>query len=142
MATTAPTNRGPGQSEYSPTAIGITVFAGVLMIMTGVFHAVQGLVALFNDTFFVYGQEYVFKFDVTGWGWAHLILGIVVALAGFALFQGATWARTVAVIVACVSVLASFLWLPYYPIWSLVVIAFDVFVIWAVTAHGRDITKA
>lgn len=129
------------EAEVSAGAVGVTVFAGVLMIMAGVFHAIQGIVALINDTFFVYGQEYVFKFDVTGWGWAHLVLGVVVALAGFALFQGAVWARTVAVIVACVSILASFLWMPYYPIWSLVVVAFDVFVIWAVTAHGRDITK-
>ncbi len=95
--------------------------------------------ALVNDTFFVVGQEYVFKFDVTAWGWAHLVLGVVVAVAGFFLFQGAVWARTVAVIMACLSILASFLWMPYYPVWSLTIIAFDVFVIWAVTVHGRDI---
>jgi hypothetical protein len=139
MATSTPTGRGTSQREASAGAVGVTVFAGVLMIMTGIFHAFQGFVAIVNDTFFVFGKEYVFKFDTTTWGWIHLVLGVIVALAGFALFQGAVWARTVAVIMASVSILASFLWMPYYPIWSLTIIAFDVFVIWAVTVHGRDI---
>ncbi len=112
------------------------------MVLSGAFHVVQGLVALVNDNFFVVSQDYVFKFDTTTWGWIHLIAGIIVALAGLALFQGSVWARTVAVILACVSIIASFLWMPYYPLWSLVVIVFDVFVIWAVTAHGRDIREA
>ena len=139
MTTSTPTGRGTTQREVSAGAIGVTVFAAILMVMTGVFHAFQGFVALVNNTFFVFGQEYVFKFNVTTWGWVHLLLGVVVALAGFALLQGAVWARTVAVIMACVSALASFMWMPYYPIWSLTIIAFDVFVIWAVTVHGRDI---
>jgi hypothetical protein len=117
------------------------VFAGILMVLVGALHAIQGIVALANDTFYVVGEEYVFQFDVTTWGWIHLILGIVVALAGIALFQGAVWARTVAFIVASLSILANFMWLPYYPLWSIIVIAFDVFVIWAVTAHGTDIRE-
>ena len=127
------------QHEYSAGAVGVTVTAAVLMIMIGIFHAIQGIVALVNDTFFVLGEEYAFKFDLTSWGWIHLVVGVLVALAGMALFQGQVWARTVAVLTACVSIVASFAWMPYYPIWSLVVIAFDGFVIWAVTAHGRDI---
>jgi hypothetical protein len=111
------------------------------MIMIGIFHAIQGIIALVNDTFFVVGEEYVFQFDVTSWGWIHLIVGVIVALAGMALFQGQVWARTVAVLAACVSIVASFAWLPYYPIWNIIVIAFGGFVIWAVTAHGRDITS-
>lgn len=124
---------------YSSGAVGVTIFAGVLMIMIGVFHAIQGLAAILDDTFFVVGDEYVFRFDVTTWGWVHLVLGVVVALAGFALFRGAVWARTVAVILASVSMVANFVWLPYYPLWSILVIALDVFVIWAVILHGRDI---
>jgi hypothetical protein len=133
---------GSRRSDYSAGAVGVIVFAGVLMIMGGIFHAVQGLVALANDNFFVIGEEYVFEFDVTTWGWIHLIVGVIVALAGFAVFQGAVWARTVGVFVACLSILINFLWIPYYPIWSLTVIAFDVFVIWALTAHGRDVAQA
>jgi hypothetical protein len=142
MATTTPGRATAGTREYSAGAVGVTVFAGILMIMTGVFHAIQGIVALVNDNFFVVGKEYVFTFDMTGWGWAHLVLGVVVATAGFFLFQAATWARTVAVIAASLSIIANFLWMPYYPVWSLTVIAFNVFVIWAVTMHGRDILQA
>ena len=136
------TTRGTPQRQYSGGAVGLIAFAGILMVLSGAFHVVQGLVALVNDSFFVVGQDYVFKFDVTTWGWIHLIAGIVVALAGMALFQGSVWARTVAVILACVSIIASFLWMPYYPLWSLVVIVFDLFVIWAVTVHGRDVRAA
>jgi len=137
---TSTTGKTSGPSNYSGGAVGVTVFAAVLMILGGLFEAVQGLVALANDTFYAVGQEYVFEFDVTTWGWIHLVLGIVVGLAGFFLLQGAVWARTVAVMLAGLSILANFLWMPYYPLWSMTIIAFDVFVIWAVTVHGRDIT--
>ena len=131
----------PSDPGYSPGAVGITVFAGVLMVLSGTLQAVQGVVALANDTFYVVGEEYLFEFDVTSWGWIHLIMGVIVALAGVALFRGAVWARTVAVIVASVSIIANFMWMPYYPFWSMTVIAFDIFVIWAATMHGRDITE-
>jgi len=83
------------------------------------------------------GENYVFHFSFTTWGWIHLLLGIVTAGAGAGLFFGKTWARTVAVIAAGVSLLGSFMWLPHYPIWSLVIMALDVFVIWAAIVHGR-----
>ncbi len=125
----------------STAAVGLTVFAGVMMIMIGAFHVIQGLVALFNDEFFVVGQQWTFKFDLTQWGWIHLLGGIIVALAGFALFTGAVWARTVGVVVVGISAVANFMWLPYYPVWAIAVIALDVFVIWALTAHGRDVAR-
>ncbi len=130
-----------GTTQPSGTAAGLTVFAGVMMIMAGIFQAIQGVVALANDTFYVVGQEYIFQFDVTTWGWIHLIMGIVVAAAGFFVFNGAVWARTVGVIVAVVSALFNFAWLPWYPIWSIAIITLNVFVIWALTVHGRDITR-
>ena len=126
-------------NQRSGAAIGMTIFAATMMIMIGIFQAIQGLIALFNDTFYVVGQKWVFEFDVTAWGWIHLILGVLVAVAGFFLLQGAVWARTIGVILAVISAVFNFAWLPYYPVWSTIVIALDVFVIWALTAHGRDI---
>lgn len=140
MATQAP-DRPATQRKYSGGAVALTATAGIFMVLAGMLHAIQGLVALLNDEFFVVGQEYVFKLDLTSWGWIHLIAGTIVVLAGIALFQGAVWARTIAVILAGVSIVGSFVWMPYYPLWSGIVIAFDVFVIWALTAHGRDITQ-
>lgn len=131
------------QSTERPSgwAIGWTAFAAVMLMLIGVFQAIAGLVALVDDEFFVVTAKWVFKLDTTTWGWVHLLVGIVVFFAGIALFGGAVWARTVGVIVALVSAIAAFLWLPWYPIWGIIVITIDVFVVWALTAHGRDITE-
>ena len=125
----------------SSVAVGFIVFAGVAMIMIGTLHACQGLVALFNDDFDVIGQKWVFEFDLTTWGWIHLIVGIGVAVAGFFVFNDAVWARVVGIAVAAISAPMNFMWLPYYPIWSLIIIALDVLVIWALSVHGRDDTR-
>ena len=92
--------------------------------------------------FYVVTQEWIFEFSTTSWGWTHLILGVVVLLAGFGVFTGAVWARTVGVILAGISGLVAFAWLPYYPVWAILFVTLSVFTIWALTAHGRDITMA
>jgi tetrahydromethanopterin S-methyltransferase subunit F len=122
-------------------AVGFTVFAGVMMIMMGMLHALWGLAAIIEDEFFVVTRNYLYDVDVTGWGWVHLIAGAIVILAGFWVFTGAVWARTIGVILAVLSAIANFLTIPYYPVWSLVIIAVDIVVIWALTVRGRDITR-
>jgi hypothetical protein len=126
--------------EVSGAAVGFTIFASVILMLIGVFHVVAGLVAIFENEFFAVTPNYLFEFDVTAWGWIHLIGGVVVLGAGFGLFSGAVWARTIGVLVAAISIIVNFLWLPYYPVWSSLMIAFGVLVIWALTVHGRDIT--
>jgi hypothetical protein len=127
--------------DTSAWAVGWTVFAAVMMIMIGFFHGIAGLVGILEDDLYLLANDYVFSLDVTTWGWVHMIMGVIVALAGFALFRGAVWARTIGVILAVVSVVANFAWLPWYPLWSIIMIAANVFVIWALTAHGRDIER-
>jgi hypothetical protein len=134
-------SNSPAITPPNDAAVGLTVFAGVMMIMVGVFQAIQGVVAVFNDTFYVVGQEWAFSFDVTVWGWIHLLVGVLLVAAGFFLFRGAVWARVIGVAAVAISAVLNFMWLPYYPLWSMLVIALDVFVIWALTAHGRDIFK-
>lgn len=114
-------------------AIGGTVFAGVMLLLIGLFHAVAGLVALVDDEFYVVTANYTFEFDVTAWGWIHLIGGIVVALAGIGVFSGSTWSRLTGIAVAVVSIIVNFFFLPYYPWWSLLMIALGVWVIWALS---------
>jgi hypothetical protein len=121
-------------------AVGFTVFAAVMMMMTGAFQALAGLVAIFENEFYVATRNYLFQFDATSWGWIHLIVGVIVALAGFALLSGATWARVVGITLAVLSAIANFLFIPYYPFWSLLIIALDVFVIWALAVHGGKVT--
>lgn len=122
-------------------AIGWTMFAAVMMTMMGIWHAMAGIVALVEDEFYVVGPQYVFQFDTTTWGWVHLILGIVVFLAGLGLLSGAVWARTLGVFLALLSAIAAFAWVPYYPIWAVLMAAAAIAVIWALTAHGRDIVE-
>jgi hypothetical protein len=123
----------------SAGAVGWTMFAAFMLILIGGFHIFAGLVGLINDKFYAVTPKYVLQFDATTWGWIHLLAGIVVMLAGFGLLSGAVWARTVGVIIALISAFASFTWLPWYPIWGIMIITIDVTVIWALTAHGRDI---
>ena len=129
------------QENYSGGAVGLTMFASVILMVVGVFQSLAGLTAILNDEAFVVVKDYLLKLDTTGWGWIHLLLGIVLFLAGLGLLQGQVWARTVAVILASLSAIANFLWLPIQPWWAIIVITLDIFVIWAVTAHGRDITR-
>lgn len=132
-------------SQTSPTKLawaeGLTIFAAALLIMVGIFQALQGLAAIINDQRFVVTGDYVYKFDITGWGWIHLILGLVAIGVGAAMIMGQTWSYIVAMVIAILSAVAQFMWLPYYPVWAIVIIALDVAIIWALVAQlGRTRT--
>jgi hypothetical protein len=127
--------------QRNGTAVGFTYFAALMMIMIGFFDMIEGLAGVFKDSFYAVTPNYVFHFDTTTWGWIHMLLGLIIMLAGFALFTGAVWARTVGVIMAIVIAIANFAFIPIYPVFSIVIVAVCVFVIWALTAHGRDVTK-
>ncbi|MGP4004457.1 DUF7144 family membrane protein [Streptomyces sp. 8N706] len=116
---------------------GWVLFAGVMMIFGGLMTLFAGIAAIANDDVFVATRNYVFEYDLTGWGWIHLVLGVVITLAGFALFSGAVWARFVGVLLAGLGALSNFLWLPYAPVWAIALLAIDVFVIWALCAGPR-----
>ena len=126
--------------QTSGGAVGLTALAGILMFMLGGWWIIAGLVAIVNDDFYVVTQEWIFEFSTTSWGWTHLILGIVVLFAGIGVFSGMVWARTVGVILAGISGLVAFAWLPYSPVWAILIVTLSVFTIWALTVHGRDIT--
>ena len=127
--------------DRSGMAVGFTFFAAVMMMMIGGFHVITGLTAIVRDAFYTTPSEYLFNWNPSAWGWIHLLLGIVVLLAGFGLFTGAVWARTVGVIMAFISAIVSFAWIPYYPIFAISMLAVAISVIWALTAHGRDIAE-
>jgi hypothetical protein len=135
--------------QRSSAAVGFTYFAVFMLFMIGAFHLIAGLAGVFEDEIYTAvpavgteasGDLYFLQFDATTWGWIHTIAGVVILLAGFSLLSGAVWARTVAVILAVISAIANFAWLPWYPVWSIVMIAVNVAVIWALTVHGRDVT--
>jgi hypothetical protein len=97
-----------------------------------------GIAALVHDDIYVTTPEYIYSFDLTAWGWVQLLLGILVAGAGFAVIKGQIWARIVGIAIACLSLIASFLFMPHYPLWSLSIIVLDVFVIWALATYRRE----
>ncbi|WP_018680922.1 DUF7144 family membrane protein [Actinokineospora enzanensis] len=119
--------------------VGWIWFGAVMMILVGLFTVVNGLVALFQDEYYTVTAGRLLVFDLTGWGWLHLIVGIVVTLAGFALFTGAIWARVAAVVLAGINALTQLAFLPAYPVWSIIAIVLDVVVIWAVVVYGREV---
>ena len=120
------------EPEESSWGLGLVTFAGVVMLMMGAFHAFIGFVAIVEDEFFVaVPSGYVVALDATTWGWIHLILGVVVLLGGIAVLSGRVWGRVVGVVLAVFSAFANFLFVPYYPLWSLTIIALDILVIWA-----------
>jgi hypothetical protein len=117
-------------------AVGGITFAAVMMTLIGVFQVIAGLVAIIDDDFYVVTQNYTFDVDTTAWGWIHLLLGIVVLVAAYYLTAGQAWAGAVAVVLATLSAIANFFFIPYYPFWSLLLIALAVWVIWSLTKPG------
>ena len=111
-------------------------FAGTMLILIGSFQVIAGLTAIFNDEFFVVARNYTFDLDTSAWGWLHLLLGAALVTTGLGLFGGRTWARAAAIVFASLSALMNFFFIPYYPFWSVLLIALDVWVIWAVTRPG------
>jgi hypothetical protein len=124
------------EREVSGWAVGGLAFAATIMLMVGTFQAIAGLAAIFENEFYVVTPNYAFDLDVTAWGWIHLILGIVVAFAGWALFARKPWAGVTALVLAVLSAIANFFFIPYYPFWSLLMIALAVWVIWSLTRPG------
>ncbi|MER5206557.1 hypothetical protein [Streptomyces sp. NPDC002825] len=117
---------------------GLRVFAAVMLSLAGLFGIFRGIMAIAEDEVFVTTRNYVFQFDLTGWGWVHLGLGIVALLVSFGLFTAAAWARYTGVGIAALVIIANFLSLPYYPWWSVIVIVMSGFVIWALCVDRGD----
>ncbi|KUL29785.1 DUF7144 family membrane protein [Streptomyces regalis] len=135
MGTTA---RPQYREGAQAAATGLTLFAGVMLFISGVLDVFRGIMAIAEDDVYVATPNYVFKFDLTSWGWIHLALGALAVIVSFGLFAAKTWARVVGVGVAALLIIANFLSIPYYPVWSLTLIALYAFIIWALCVVKRD----
>ena len=120
---------------------GWVMFAGIMLIAIGIFQAFAGLVGILEDEILVVTPDYLVQLDATTWGWIHMIIGLIVLASGFGIFSGNVLARTVGVFVAIGSMISMFFWLPWYPVWAIIVIALDITVIWALTVHGRVLSN-
>jgi len=124
------------EEPVSGWAIGAIGFAASLLILVGGFQVIAGLAAIIDDQFYVVTRNYAFNLDASVWGWVHLVLGVVLVGTGFGLFARRAWAGVTAIFLAMLSALANFFFIPYYPFWALVVIALDIWIIWALTRPG------
>jgi hypothetical protein len=135
--TTTP-QRAFEDSTKGAFAYGLTIFAAAMLVTIGLFQCVAGLAALFDDEFFLTTQNYTFKFDITMWGWTYLAIGLLAIAVGVALFMRQTWAMVAGIALAMFSALSNFVFLPYYPLWAIVIIGFDIVLIWALTAQLKN----
>ncbi|MEU5208695.1 hypothetical protein [Streptomyces sp. NPDC020742] len=131
-------SRSKSKSRSGRKAVtGWTTFAAVLLVFAGAMTILAGISAIAHDDIFLATRNSLFSYSETGWGWIHLILGIVIFLAGCALFNGAVWARIIGVILAGLNAVANFLWIPHYPLWALTLLAMNIAIIWALCAGDR-----
>ena len=132
-------SHGYARKEPRTGWVGWIYFAGLMMLMLGSFHAIQGLVAMFNSSYYVVvANQLLLHINYVAWGWVLFIVGIVVAAAGIGVMFGQTWARVVGVVFALISALVNLAFISAYPLWSVLVIALDIVVIYALTVHGRE----
>jgi hypothetical protein len=122
--------------------VGWIFFAGFMMILSGFFNVLAGISALFNDTWFVTTPSNFLFFDLTTWGWYHLIVGFIVLMAGFSVMKGSMWARVVGVMVSIVSAVGAMAMVNVYPIWSILFLTVDLLIIYALTVHGGELKEA
>ncbi|MEV7689453.1 hypothetical protein ACFW1F_04085 [Streptomyces bungoensis] len=132
------TTRPAAPAPHSDWAAGGTVFAGVLMLVEGVLAILQGISAIAADSVWTRIDGYVYRINLTGWGWILIVLGVIAVVTGAGILKGADWARGVGIGLASLSIIAQFLFLPYLPIWSLIMIGLDFFVIWALATYRPE----
>ncbi|WP_205346854.1 DUF7144 family membrane protein [Pseudonocardia broussonetiae] len=141
-ASTTAATQPPRPGGAAVWVVSMSLFAGVLMILAGILNAVQGVVALFGNEIYLSTPRYAVAVDLTAWGWTHLALGVLVAAAGVAVLSGRAWGRVVGIVVAALTMVSNFLWIPYYPVWGVVVIVLDVIVIAALCSWSRAAAQA
>jgi hypothetical protein len=149
MAATSSGHRTAGVPQYDEYGKPITqgaahwvVFAGVMLILVGFFHAIDGLVALFRDSYYaVRPSGLLVGVDYTVWGWVHLLLGVVALLTGMGLLAGNLVARMVGVGLAGVSAIVTLAFITAFPVGATLLIAFDVIIIYAIVVHGGELKR-
>jgi hypothetical protein len=132
------TQSNPPSETKQAVAAGATIGTAALLGVVGVLAVFQGFAAILQGPTFVIGFEYVYQIDPSGWGWIHLIVGLGAVAVAVGLFLNKTWAAVAAIVIAGLSIVINFLWLPYYPWWSIIVIAIDVFIIWSVSTWRQN----
>jgi hypothetical protein len=136
--TTSSRNVDRMTGQVSPSGATATLAAGALMLTSALLTFFVGVFALAADDVVVSGPGYEYTFQITGWGWVNILTAMVLAAAAVALLLGALWARAAAIVVTCLAIVVTFLWMPYYPTGAVVLIALDAVVIWGVATWNTS----
>ncbi|HEX8973544.1 DUF7144 family membrane protein [Oryzihumus sp.] len=131
-------------SEHPTTGwVGWAYFAGIMMMMVGAFQIIEALTALFNQNYLlVKSSGLVVHVNIAAWGWVHLLIGLVLVAAGFAVMAGRMWARIVGILTAGLSAIVNLAFIAAYPLWSITIITVDVLVIYALAVHGGELKES
>jgi hypothetical protein len=136
--TTSSRNVDSTTGQVSPSGATATLAAGALLLTSALLTFFVGVFALAADDVVVSGPGYEYTFQITGWGWVNILTAMVLAAAAVALLLGALWARAAAIVVTCLAIVVTFLWMPYYPTGAVVLIALDAVVIWGVATWNTS----
>jgi hypothetical protein len=132
------THTRPTPPAKQQWATGLAAFAAVMLLLAGLLAVFRGVTAIAEDDIYVTARSYVFEYDLTGWGWIHLALGAIALIVTVGLFRMAMWGRVAGVAIAGLVIIANFLSLPQYPVWSVVMIALSGLIIWALCVVRAD----
>jgi hypothetical protein len=127
-------------TEHRGAVVGFTALAGTLLVLGGLWGVIEGIVALSTSHIYITApnSNYTYHWSVHNWGWAMLGLGIVLFAVGVCVFLGMAWARYLGAALAVISAIANFMLIPYTPLWSIILIALDAFIIWALLTPRRE----
>ena len=120
----------------------LTASAGAVVMVSGVWHLLQGVAALLHDNRYASPSNYTYKFTLTGWSWIYLVMGAFILAVGLAVYSGQVWGRVAAILLAMLSMAVNFVFIPWYPLWSLLMIALDVAVICSLVVYQRRWNEA
>ena len=140
--TISSSRRSYESSTKGAIVYGVALFAGVTLTMLALFQVLQGIAAIAADDIYVRGVNYTYEMDVTTWGWIHLVIGLIGIATGVGIIMGMTWGRVAGVVIAAISAISNFAFVPYYPVWSLLIIAFNILVIWALCTQVANESSA
>lgn len=120
-------------------ASGWVTFAGWMLLIAGIWQGFIGFLGVLSDNFFVVGEDYILRLDVTTWGWIHMAIGLLLFVVGCFVFAGKTWANVLGILAAAVSALTLFAWLPWYPLFAITILVVDILIIYGLAAHGGEV---